>query len=117
METVNASDVSVRITLGTAADITVDGNGLVEGPSGAAAVASSGSTADGRTGYACEISLPVEELPLPVNISLSNGDGFSLYAPEDMTTWPQIRYPLDGLDGVRLDDMEENILEEGFWNP
>ena len=116
VETVNASDVSVRITLGTAADITVDGNGLVEGPSGAAAVASSGSTADGRTGYACEISLPVEELPLPVNISLSNGDGFSLYAPEDMTTWPQIRYPLEGLDGVGLDDVEESVLEEGFWN-
>ncbi len=115
VETVNASDLSVRISLGTLADMIVDRNGLVEGSAEAVAVASEGSTADGRTGYACEISLPVAELPVPVNISLSNGDKLSLYAPEDMTTWPQIRYPLEGLDGVHLDDMEENILEEGFW--
>ena len=91
VETVGASDVSVNISLGTSMSLTVGRNGLVSGPSDVVVAAADGVTADGRKGYVCEIALDAAELPVPVNMSLSNGDRLSLYAPDDMTTWPQIR--------------------------
>ena len=86
-----ASDVSVNIALGASVRLTVGRNGLVSGPSGAVVAAADGVTADGRKGYVCEIALDAVELPVSVNVSLSNGDSLSLYAPDDMATWPQIR--------------------------
>lgn len=91
VETVGASDVSVNISLGTSMSLTVGRNGLVSGPSDVVVAAADGVTADGRKGYVCEIALDAAELPVPVNMSLSNGDRLSLYAPDDMTIWPQIR--------------------------
>ena len=93
VETVDAgaSDVSVNIALGASVRLTVGRNGLVSGPSGAVVAAADGVTAEGRKGYVCEIALDAVELPVSVNVSLSNGDRLSLYAPDDMATWPQIR--------------------------
>ena len=92
VETVGASDVLVNISLGTSMSLTVGRNGLVSGPSDVVVAAADGVTADGRKGYVCEIALDAAELPVPVNMSLSNGDRLSLYAPDDMSTWPQIRH-------------------------
>ena len=92
VETVDGGnpDVSVNVALGASVSLTVGRTGLVRGPSDAVAAATAGVTADGRKGYVCEIALDAVELPVSVNVSLSNGDSLSLYAPDDMTTWPRI---------------------------
>lgn len=117
VETVDSGDSgkSVLLSVGTAMNVTVDRNGLVSGPEGVVSAATAGKTADGRKGYVCEIALDVPSLPVSVNVTLSNGDGLSLYAPEDVATWPQIRNPLKEYDGTGVDDATESELDSSFW--